>query len=142
MITAITDDFKNRLCRHEGMMLKPYRCPTGRLTIGVGRNLEDTGLSKSEALFLLDNDLRRVELECARAFDWFDTLDDVRKRVLIEMAFNMGLSGLMTFRNMLKAIKQKDYVKASEEMLDSLWAKQVKTRAYRLAHIMETQQEN
>ena len=142
MITAITDDFKNRLCRHEGMMLKPYRCPTGRLTIGVGRNLEDTGLSKSEALFLLDNDLRRVELECARAFDWFDTLDDVRKRVLIEMAFNMGLSGLMTFRNMLKAIKQKDYVKASEEMLNSLWAKQVKTRAYRLAHIMETQQEN
>ena len=142
MITAITDDFKNRLCRHEGMMLKPYRCPTGRLTIGVGRNLEDTGLSKSEALFLLDNDLRRVELECARAFDWFDTLDDVRKRVLIEMAFNMGLTGLMTFRNMLKAIKQKDYVKASEEMLDSLWAKQVKTRAYRLAHIMETQQEN
>ena len=142
MITAITDDFKNRLCRHEGMMLKPYRCPSGRLTIGVGRNLEDTGLSKSEALFLLDNDLRRVELECARAFDWFDTLDDVRKRVLIEMAFNMGLSGLMTFRNMLKAIKQKDYVKASEEMLDSLWAKQVKTRAYRLAHIMETQQEN
>ncbi|MBQ9090212.1 MAG: glycoside hydrolase family protein [Alphaproteobacteria bacterium] len=141
MITAITDNFKNRLCRHEGIMLKPYRCSSGRLTIGIGRNLEDTGLSKSEALFLLENDLRRVELECSHAFSWFDALDDVRKRVLIEMAFNMGITGLMTFRHMLKAIQKKDYVNASKEMINSLWAKQVKTRAYRLAHIMETGEE-
>ena len=55
-------DFMNeklmyRLIEEEGMKLKPYRCPAGKLTIGVGRNLEDKGLSNEEALFLLQNDI-------------------------------------------------------------------------------------
>ncbi len=141
MITAITIDLKRRLCRHEGVRLHPYRCTSGKLTIGVGRNLDDKGLSRKEALYLLDNDLRRVELECAQTFDWFDRLDDVRKRVLIEMAFNLGITGLTKFRKMLAAVKAGNFEQARLEMLNSLWAKQVGRRADTLAHIMETGKE-
>ena len=123
---------------HEGERLKVYKCTAGKLTIGVGRNLEDRGISIEESNMLLDNDLAAFQVELLRKLPWVADLDDVRQRVLIDMAFNLGISGLLTFKNTLAAIKRGDYEKAAPMMLDSKWATQVGKRAERLSTMMLT----
>lgn len=135
--TILTPAFLNRLIQHEGLCLKPYRCSRGKLTIGVGRNLDDTGLSKSEALFLLTNDILKVYHDCQTNFNFFNQLTSTRQEVLVEMAFNLGLNGLKGFKKFLKALDKKDYLTASKEMLNSSWAKQVKGRAKTLSQLMK-----
>lgn len=120
----------------EGLELKPYKDPVGKLSIGYGRNLDDVGISKLEAEVLLDHDLASAEMECRKAFPWFPALSDVRQRVLVNMCFNLGLTKLKTFTRMLSALSQHDYALASREMLQSKWAEQVKGRALRLAKMM------
>ncbi|MBQ3035096.1 MAG: glycoside hydrolase family protein [Alphaproteobacteria bacterium] len=127
-----------RLIEEEGMKLKPYRCPAGKLTIGVGRNLEDKGLSNEEALFLLQNDIIEAVKELKKAFLFFDSLNETRQIVLIDMCFNLGINGLKKFKKMIKALENKDFSLASKEMLSSCWAKQVGARARSLALLMET----
>lgn len=136
-------DFMNeklmyRLIEEEGMKLKPYRCPAGKLTIGVGRNLEDKGLSNEEALFLLQNDIIEAVKELKKAFLFFDSLNETRQIVLIDMCFNLGINGLKKFKKMIKALENQDFSLASKEMLSSCWAKQVGARARSLALLMET----
>lgn len=124
------------LIRHEGMKLKAYTCPAGKITIGCGRNLEDVGITKEEALDLLMNDIRRCEKEAVGAFPWYIDLDSARKDVIISMVFNLGLTRLLTFRKMIKAMEEKNYEEASAQMLNSLWAEQVGKRAHELSEIM------
>lgn len=131
---SITD----QIILHEGKRAKPYRDTVGKLTIGVGRNLDDVGLSDDEIEYLLKNDLRRVQTELNRAIPWWEGLSPVRQKVLLDMAFNLGTEGLMKFKNTLAYIKAGDYRRAAENMLVSKWAKQVKGRAERLAKMMET----
>lgn len=123
---------------HEGERLKPYRCTAGKLTIGVGRNLDDRGITSEESAMLLDNDIRLLEIELFRALPWASALDDVRQRVLLDMAFNLGLPGLLQFKRTLEAIRTGQYQQAATMMLDSLWARQVGQRAERLARMMAT----
>jgi lysozyme len=123
---------------HEGERLKPYRCSAGKLTIGVGRNLDDRGITREESAMLLDNDIRLLEIELFRALPWASALDDVRQRVLLDMAFNLGLPGLLQFKRTLEAIRTGQYQQAATMMLDSLWARQVGQRAERLARMMAT----
>ena len=120
----------------EGLRLLSYRCSAGKLTIGYGRNLDDCGITKEEAEYLLMHDLENALSEVEK-LDWFNTLNNVRKDVIVEMCFNLGLPKLLKFTKMIKAIKDKDYVEASKQMLDSKWASDVKTRADRLAKRME-----
>lgn len=127
-----------QLRRHEGERLKPYRCTAGKLTIGVGRNLEDRGITAQESAYLLSNDIDRVWNELRVRLPWMTGLNDVRQRVLLDMAFNLGTDGLLKFRNTLAAIEAGNYQKAGEMMLDSLWAKQVGMRAQRLSKMMQT----
>lgn len=128
---------KDQLIQHEGLRLKPYRCTAGKLTIGVGRNLEDTGISEEEAMFLLDNDIARFTYLCQTRIPCFMSLSDSRKNVLVDMAFNMGIAGLLKFQNMLSALEEGDYEKATAEMLNSVWAKQVQpSRVTRLTQMM------
>ena len=128
---------EEQLILHEGLKLKPYRCPAGYLTIGVGRNLETKGLSKEEALFLLRNDIREVTKQLEQ-YPWFTKLDPVRQKVLIDMAFNLGVTGLLSFKRMIAALERGDYETAANEMLDSLWYQQVGKRAERLVEMMRT----
>jgi len=128
---------KELLVKHEGVRLKPYRCPAGKLTIGVGRNIEDNGITEAEAMFLLANDIRRVELEL-EPFAWYNGLDDVRKAALVDMCFNLGLPRLLKFRKMIAALARRDYGEAAMEMLDSAWARQVGARAVRLSNMVKT----
>lgn len=123
---------------HEGERLKPYRCTAGKLTIGVGRNLDDRGITREESAMLLDGDIRLLETELFRALPWASGLDDVRQRILLDMAFNLGVKGLLQFRRTLEAIRTGRHQEAATMMLDSLWAQQVGQRAERLARMMAT----
>jgi lysozyme len=125
-----------QLIRHEGMRLRPYRDTVGKMTIGVGRNLDDRGITEAEALFLLDNDIDIAITELQARFPWFDELSEIRQRVLIDMAFNLGITKLLGFKRTLAAIKRGDYVAAAAGMMASKWATQVKRRAHRLAAMM------
>ena len=125
-----------QLIDHEGLRLKPYRCTADKLTIGVGRNLDDVGISNGEAIFLLRNDILRVQKELS-GHDWYDTLDMIRQDVLVDMCFNLGFTGLMEFEKMIRALTVEDYLEASKQMLDSRWAIQVGRRANKLAKMME-----
>jgi lysozyme len=132
------DAMVRQLRLHEGERLKPYRCTAGRLTIGVGRNLEDRGITREESAILLANDIADMEREIQRALPWVARLDEVRARVLVDMAFNLGIVGLLAFKRTLGAIEAGQYQQAATMMLDSKWAKQVGGRAERLSRMMAT----
>ena len=112
------------IIEHEGVRLKPYRDTKGVLTIGVGRNLDDCGISEDEAMFLLNNDLTTCETQLSR-YDWYVGLDKVRQGVIIELVFNVGLPKALQFKNMIIAIINENWAGASNELLDSAWANQV-----------------
>jgi len=110
----------------------------GKLSIGVGRNIEAIGISENEATGLLINDIGRVYEEVNRAFTWFPLLNTPRRIVLMSMGFNLGIRGLLGFKKMISCIESSDFKGASKEMLDSKWSKQVGERALRLSKIMES----
>jgi len=166
----------DQLIVDEGLRLKPYRCTAGKLTIGVGRNLDDNWLSASEikrmlwynplrsrrvknaggpdvktnliadftqygitveeARYLLQNDITAVKSQLRAAMVWFDSQPEDVQLVLCNMGFNLGISGLLRFKNFLAAVKGGKYATAAEHMLSSQWAGQVGNRAVRLANIM------
>ena len=146
-----------KLVEHEGLRLEVYQDSLGIDTIGVGRNLQDRGITKEEldaldipsintvyehgiteadAAYLLENDVQIVEEELLRAHPCVDSLDAVRQLVLVDMAFNMGVPRLCKFKKMWAAIHEEDFRTAAKEMLDSRWAVQVKLRSTKLAHAM------
>jgi lysozyme len=143
------DSIEKLLYRHEGERQYPYddttgnliELPTGgKITIGIGFNLTDVGLYPEEIQFILTNRINRTEMEVERAFPWYHELDEVRRAVVLDMAYNMGVPTLLTFRNTLGFIKDGDYQRAAQNMGRSLWARQVKGRAKRLMRMMETGQ--
>lgn len=137
MEAKLMDRIKEQLVRHEGLRLKPYRCTAGKLTIGIGRNLDDCGISQSEAYVMLINDIMNCEKQLqAKIPDIYNGLDEVRKSVLLNMCFNLGISGLLGFKNTLAFVKAGDWERAANNMLVSRWAKQVGRRAIELSELM------
>lgn len=130
------DDLRSMLVLHEGLRLHPYKCTAGKLTIGVGRNLDDAGISQDEAMYLLERDIDRVEADLDRTWPWWREMTDARQQVLADMCFNLGLTRLMGFVNTIAAMKVGRYDAAADGMLASLWAQQVGQRAQRLAKMM------
>lgn len=122
---------------HEGIRQKPYKDSRGYLTIGIGHNLDAKGLSNHIIKILFWEDMNLVE-EKLSEYRWFTGLDEIRKKVILDMGFNLGVEGLLNFKNMISAIKRKDYDTAAVEMLDSRWANQVGIRAKRLSKMMKT----
>lgn len=122
---------------HEGLKLKPYECPTGYITIGYGRNIQQNGITLAEAEMLLDNDIERVIKELEKWPSVFNELSENRKAALIDMSYNLGFNKLFQFRNFLAALQKKDFDLAAKEMLDSKWAAQVGNRATVLASMMK-----
>ncbi|MDD3893143.1 MAG: glycoside hydrolase family protein [Bacteroidales bacterium] len=137
MTDALLNLIKTQLVRHEGLRLKPYRCTAGKLTIGVGRNLDDCGISQKEAYALLDSDIRNCEQQLLDEIPViYSALDEVRQSVLLNMCFNLGLKGLLGFNNTLAFIAAGDWERAANGMLASKWAKQVGFRAIELSEMM------
>ena len=126
------------LIRHEGLKLKSYRDTVGKLTIGVGRNLDDLGITRNEALYLLRNDIARVKNRAKKSFPWFIKLNYSRRNVVLNMIFNLGFTKFRKFKKTIRAIKGKNWDMAAKEMLDSKWASQVGWRAKKLSKIMKT----
>ena len=150
-------DLIDKLVVAEGLRLQVYKDTLGIDTIGIGRHLEDRGISKEEldwmdipsidhvyewgiteadAVYLATNDVQIVEEELVRAHPCVDRLDSVRQLILIDMAFNMGVPRLCKFKKMWAAVEAEDFPTAAKEMLDSRWAKQVKGRATKSANAM------
>jgi len=134
------EELKQQLLRHEGLRLKPYRCTAGRLTIGVGRNLDAVGISEAEALQMLDHDVDAL-LARLDQLPVYRGLSPDRQQVIANMVFNLGYDGVMKFRKMWAALAAGDYKLAGKEMLDSRWADQVGDRATELAAMMWTGQQ-
>jgi lysozyme len=109
----------------------------GNPTIGWGRCLSTKGITQAEAQYLLDNDIAECEAELA-GLAWWSNLDAVRRDVVTNMAFNLGVEGLLTFHNMITAIERKDYAAAADEALNSKWASQVGQRAATLARQLQS----
>jgi len=128
---------KDQLIFHEGLRLKPYHCSAGKLTIGIGRNLEDKGITEKEALMLLENDIQECIKDLKTIFTEFDMLPESVQSVLVDMRFNLGHKGFRKFKNMIKAVRQQDFNQAAAEMKDSRWYYQVGKRAERLTKMME-----
>lgn len=162
----IIHTIEDQLIFHEGLRTDAYYCPGGYVTIGVGRNLEAQGLTDEEqrhlfgtanlskyevidiikkvgvtveqALYLLANDIALCKSDLQKNFKWFDDLDPVRQKVIIDMRFNLGSTGFKEFKKMIEALENHDYNKAADEMRDSVWYYQVGLRAKRLAKMMIT----
>lgn len=153
-----TQEIIDQLIKHEGIVLHPYKDSLHITTLGIGRNLESRGIdpfeldmigfspekdvfdikeiTKEDAIWLCQNDVFRCEKEMAIFFPPINDLPKIRQLVLIDMLFNLGMSRLSKFIKLFRALEGRDYKKASAEMIDSLWAKQVKGRADSLAHMM------
>lgn len=122
---------------HEGFSRTVYRCTANKQTIGHGRNLDDVGISRVEAEFLLKNDIDRAKA-CLVNEPYWAKLDDVRQAVLIDMVFNLGWAGFSAFVRMRDALCKSDFTMAAAEMMASRWAAQVGRRARRLSDMMRT----
>lgn len=122
MTSAERDLLRQDLIRDEGLKLTVYRCPAGYLTIGVGRNLEGRGITRSEAMLLLDNDINAC-LDDLGSFPWFGALNPVRQKALLNMRFQLGSGGFRAFKQMLAALDRRDYVAAATAARDSKWAR-------------------
>ena len=151
MEAKLMDRIKEQLVRHEGLRLKPYRCTADKLTIGIGRNLDDCGITQTEAYVLLMNDIQNCEKQLqAKIPDIYNGLDEVRKSVLLNMCISipqsrfaplrepcyLGINGLLGFKNTLEFTKAGDWERAANNMLVSKWAKQVGRRAIELSELM------
>jgi lysozyme len=118
-----------QLKRHEGLRLKPYKCTSNKTSIGVGRNLDDIGISEKEAEMLLLNDIEEAKRQLAAHFPWTADLDEVRLAALINFTFNVGIGTVSKFVNAMDLLKDGKFDMASEEFLQSRWANQVGQRA-------------
>lgn len=131
------DHFKAHLEWAEARHRKPYTDSVGKLTIGIGRNLDDRGLSDAEIDFLRDNDIRDV-LAIAATLPYWPQLNDARKLVVADMLFNLGLGRFLKFKLFGAALDRGDYDGAADEMVASKWYGQVGRRAVRIEKVMRT----
>lgn len=133
----MSEKLREMLRAHEGVRLKPYKCTAGKTTIGIGRNLDDCGITKSEAEYLFDNDVTRA-VKQANTLHWFSSLDEVRQDCVVMLLFSMGLARFLDFRRMIRALERRQYAEAGAELLDSKWREQVGDRAMVLATMIST----
>jgi lysozyme len=134
-------DLKQQLIRDEGSVSHAYEDSLGFLTIGVGRLIDSRrggGLAPDEIEYLLTNDIIQKTAQVLEALPWAKELSEPRLGVLINMAFQLGIDGLLRFHRMLGSVEDGQYSEAVMEMLDSLWAQQTPKRSARLAKQMLT----
>ena len=133
--TPIVNRCEKYITDNEGLRLKLYFCSEGIATIGYGRNLVNTGISREEAQLMLKNDIKKAVTVLCDIF----TVDEIKswsyntQIAMVDMIFNIGEYGFKQFKKMITAIKDKNFELAAKELLDSLYAQQVPNRANRNA---------
>lgn len=123
---------------HEGLMLRPYHCSAGKLTLGYGRNIEQRGITLEEAEYLLANDIRECREALTRDYSWFAALDEARQGAMVDLRFNLGARGLAGFPKFLAAMGRGDWPRAAQELRQSRWYGQVARRAPRIVGMIES----
>lgn len=136
-MSVISPDLIERTKKHEGFEALGYKDTNGHLTIGYGWNLE-TGIRQHEAVYILNSRLSEVYDELTKRLPYFEGLPELCKEVLTEMAFQLGSNGLLRFGDLFLAIKDHNWNKAADAMLDSVWHKQCVHRAEELAGLMRS----
>lgn len=137
----MNDDFRKKarkmLIRDEGYKAKPYRDTVGKMTIGVGRNLDDVGVSGLTILQMLDEDIDKATEAAFRIFGEaeFCSIPEPQQLAILNMIFNLGEAGFSGFKNTIAAIKARDWQTVRSHALQSKWAKQVGKRAERIAEL-------
>jgi lysozyme len=139
----IFDEHRDRLRQYlvvsEGLRLKPYTDTVGKITIGIGRNLSDVGITAIEAYDLLDHDIDRAIIALVGRYSWFAEEDPVRQAAMVELEFNMGARSFGGFTNTLAAWRLKDYRAVAAGLRASKWFRQVqKSRSTRIIRMVET----
>lgn len=121
-----SQDLENTLILHEGVSKFAYTDTTGHITVGVGRNISKTGqgLSTDEIMFLLKNDIDRVYRSICH-YQWFERCNEVRRDVLIELGFNIGVEGLLSFKDFLSALEVNNPGQAVRALESSKWIHEV-----------------
>lgn len=127
---------REQLQRDEGLRLRVYQDQYGHLTVGYGHNLDAHGVSEAIATALLEEDITRATSDVLSRIPAAMSLDEVRRAVLVAMAFNIGIGGLLGFTDLLAAIERQDWPAAAKAILESKYARQVGERAHRLADQM------
>lgn len=122
---------KDYIMSNEGVRKYPYRCSAGKLTIGIGRNLEDKGLSDSEVMYLFDNDLQDTQDSAESIFEDFSQYTLEEQTVILDMLFNLGITRFKTFKKFIRAIKERDLKEAARQIEQSAYFHQVPNRARR-----------
>ena len=136
-----TSKATQQIKKDEGCVLYAYDDHLGYATIGYGRLIDrrrDGGISQDEAEYLLKNDIAARLKALEKAIDFWNDLDEVRKAVLLNMSFQLGVDGLLKFKNTLAYIEAGDYENAAAGMLNSKWALQTPNRAKRMAEQMRS----
>ena len=139
MTPATRQKLRALIERHEGRVSHAYQDHLGYWTIGVGRLIDERrggGLSDDEIDYLLANDISRVVDALSVRLSFWGSLTDHQQMALCNMAFQLGVSGLLNFRRMLAALEAGDVVAARREALDSRWALQTPKRAQEVAAML------
>ena len=123
------DNIKEMLIKNEGLVLQPYRCKNNFLSLGVGRNLDANGISEDEAMYLLENDIKRVTANLDKMWAVWRTFPEKAQLVCIDMTYQMGITGFMNFRQTRALMEMGCWLEASEEVLRSKYAIQTPNRA-------------
>ena len=133
LILNVADMVIDSIKDHEGFRARPYKDSTGHETIGYGTNI-DKGLTEEEADMLLRFRLNKLlsQLATRAPFD-LDVLPQQCQQALAQMAYNLGVGGLLRFKRMWAALERLDFDEAADEALDSKWAEQVGQRARDIA---------
>lgn len=121
---------------HEGVRARIYTDTVGKISGGIGRNLTDKGFRPDEIALMFRNDVAEAAEELDRVFPWWRQLDEVRRRVMLDMMFNLGAPKMAGFKNTMAAVQDGRYREAAQGMMSSVWAQQVGERARRLAAMM------
>ncbi len=133
----MNDKLRALLIKHEGLRLKPYLDTVGKTTIGIGRNLDDKGISNDEANYLFMNDVDEATFQAMKVLPDFVSFSENRRNALVDMVFNMGINRFLGFKKMIAAIKSGDWTAAANEMRNSAWAAQLPARVAELAELVE-----
>ena len=136
MTSEVKDALRLQLTRHEGRRKRPYKDTVGKITVGVGRNIDDVEFSDDEIDLMLDNDIKRAIGGCVVAFPWFEGMDAIRQRAIIDLVFNMGIAGFQKFTNTIRFLEQCDYDAAADNLMMSRWFGQVGSRGPRIVHMV------
>ena len=131
----IDQQLKVQLIEHEGKRLDLYLDSEGIETVGVGHNLKAKGISEAVCDLMFEEDIEEA-INDADTFRWFESLNDPRRAVIVNMVFNLGLTRFSKFKKTIQFLENQLYQSAAKEMLDSKWADQVGRRAIQLSEQM------